>query len=119
MSLWSTMRLALRAIARNRMRSGLTMLGVIIGVGAVIAMVALGNGAKQKIADQMASLGTNVLMLFPGSTTQGGVRGGIGTATPLTLDDVTAIRREAPAVRLAVGGKGTQAQVQFASQNWF
>jgi putative ABC transport system permease protein len=118
-SLFSTFRLALRAIARNRLRSGLTMLGVIIGVGAVIAMVALGEGAKRKIGDQLASLGTNLLMIFPGSTTQGGVRGGAGTATPLTLDDVTAIRREAPAVKRVVGGKGTQAQAQFGSQNWF
>ena len=82
-----TFRIALRALARNKLRSFLTMLGIIIGVGAVIAMVAIGEGAKATIRSQIASLGTNVLIVLPGTTTQGGVRVGFGSVNTLTDGD--------------------------------
>ena len=89
-----TFRIALRALARNKLRSFLTMLGIIIGVGAVIAMVAIGEGAKATIRSQIASLGTNVLIILPGTTTQGGVRVGFGSVNTLTDGDAKAIREE-------------------------
>ena len=91
-----TFRIALRALARNKLRSFLTMLGIIIGVGAVIAMVAIGEGAKATIRSQIASLGTNVLIILPGTTTQGGVRVGFGSVSTLTDGDAKAIREELP-----------------------
>src|SRR5215470_12451313 len=83
-----TLRIALRALARNKLRSFLTMLGIIIGVGAVIAMVAIGEGAKATIRSQIASLGTNVLIVLPGTTTHGGVRAGFGSVSTVTDGDV-------------------------------
>src|SRR5574340_1643497 len=80
----STFKISLRALRVNKMRSALTMLGIVIGVGAVIAMLAVGKGASQKIADQIASIGSNLLIILPGSTSAGGVRHGAGTQTTLT-----------------------------------
>ncbi len=82
-----TLRIALRALARNKLRAFLTMLGIIIGVGAVIAMVAIGEGAKSTIRSQIASLGTNVLIILPGSNVQGGVRAGTGNVNTLVDGD--------------------------------
>ena len=96
-----TFRIALRALARNKLRSFLTMLGIIIGVGAVIAMVAIGEGAKATIRSQIASLGTNVLIILPGTTSQGGVRVGFGSVNTLTDGDVRAIREEIRSVAFA------------------
>src|SRR5579884_2292041 len=79
--------LALSAIRRNKLRSALTMLGVIIGVGAVIAMVSIGQGASSSVQAQIQSLGTNMILIFPGSTTQSGVRVGSGSNPTLTVDD--------------------------------
>src|SRR5512147_1483561 len=89
-----TLRMALRAIRRNTMRSILTALGIIIGVGAVIAMVSVGNGAKEQVEGQIASLGQNVITVFPGSFTSGGARGGWGSASTLTPEDAQAIARD-------------------------
>src|SRR5512141_3089051 len=94
-------RIALRALARNKLRSFLTMLGIIIGVGAVIAMMAVGEGAQFNIQQQIATLGTNVLLIFPGSTNQGGVRMGLGSRTSLTAEDLTAIQTQCPSVAMA------------------
>ncbi|MEK6683074.1 MAG: ABC transporter permease [Nitrospirota bacterium] len=118
MNLLIVFKIAGRALARNTMRSALTMLGIIIGVGAVIAMVAVGQGAKAQVEAQIASIGSNMLMVFPGSTTQAGVRGGSGTMTTLTNDDALAIQRELSSVRLAAPSLRTVAQVVSANQNW-
>jgi putative ABC transport system permease protein len=112
------LKVAARALTRNPMRTSLTMLGIIIGVGAVIAMVAVGQGAKAQVEAQIASIGSNVLLVYPGSTTQGGVHGGAGTVTTLTEEDAEAIQKELSAVRYAAPSLRTVAQVVSANQNW-
>ncbi|HBZ01455.1 MAG TPA: multidrug ABC transporter substrate-binding protein, partial [candidate division Zixibacteria bacterium] len=87
MRYFQILRVAYRALGKNKMRSGLTMLGIIIGVAAVIAMVGIGQGAKQMINDQISSLGENLLNIFPGSQSSGGVRFGAGTQVTLTEED--------------------------------
>ncbi|MBI3596765.1 MAG: ABC transporter permease [Nitrospirae bacterium] len=111
-------KIAGRALARNTMRSTLTMLGIIIGVAAVIAMVAVGQGAKAQVEAQIASIGSNLLMVFPGSTTQGGVHAGSGSVTTLTQDDAQAIQKELSSIRMAAPSLRTVAQVVSANQNW-
>ena len=109
---------ALQAIARNKMRSSLTMLGVFIGVAALIAMVAVGQGANEAVLKQIESLGTNLVVVQPGARTMGGLRGGSGSASTLTVSDARAIRREAAAVG-SVGYLIRQSgQVQYSGQNW-
>ena len=93
-----TFNVAYRALRRNKMRSVLTALGIIIGVGAVIAMVGIGNGAKAQVESQIASLGENVILIFSGSTTSSGIRTGWGGAGTLKIEDAEAIRREVPGV---------------------
>jgi putative ABC transport system permease protein len=102
----------------NKMRSALTMLGIIIGVGAVIAMVAVGSGAKRRIAEQIASMGSNLLIVLSGSSTSGGIRFGSGTVPTLTVDDGKAILNEIPAVKYVAPILGGSAQVVFGNQNW-
>ena len=109
---------AAQAIFRNKMRSALTMLGVFIGVAALIAMVAVGQGANEAVRKQIESLGTNLLVILPGATTTGGVRAGFGSASTLTLADVQAIRREAPAVGSVSYLIRQLGQVQYGNQNW-
>ncbi len=94
MRLLNTITVALRALRRNVLRSILTALGIIIGVGAVIAMVSIGNGAKSQVEASIASLGQNIISVFPGTSTTGGMRGGWGSASSLTVDDMLAIRNE-------------------------
>jgi putative ABC transport system permease protein len=118
MNLLMTMKIAARALSRNTLRSALTMLGIIIGVGSVIAMVAIGQGAKTQVESQIASIGSNMLIIFPGSTTQGGVHAGAGSATTLTEDDVEAIRKEVSSVSAVAPSLRTVAQVISANQNW-
>jgi putative ABC transport system permease protein len=113
-----TFRIALRALARNKLRSFLTMLGIIIGVGAVIAMVAIGEGAKATIRSQIASLGTNVLIVLPGTLSQGGVRTGSGGVNTLTDSDAKAIVREIPAVAFVSPALRRGEQVVAANLNW-
>lgn len=115
---WMTLRIALRALARNKLRSFLTMLGIIIGVGAVIAMVAIGEGAKEMVRAQIASLGTNVLVILPGASTQGGVRTGFGGVRTLTDGDAKAIMEEIPAVSLASPNLRRVEQVVAGNLNW-
>jgi putative ABC transport system permease protein len=86
-TLLASLRIALRALLVNKMRSALTMLGIIIGVGAVIAMIAVGSGAQKRIAEQIASMGSNLIMVMSGSSTSGGMRFGAGTVPTLTVDD--------------------------------
>jgi putative ABC transport system permease protein len=109
---------AFRALQRNKMRSFLTMLGIIIGVGAVIAMLAIGQGAEFSVEQQISSLGTNVLIVFPGSQQTGGVRVGAGSATTLTEEDASAIERECPAVALVSPGTRAGGQVIAGNLNW-
>ena len=94
MRLLATTVIALRALRRNKLRSALTALGIIIGVGAVITMVSIGNGAKAQVEAQVASLGRNVITILPGSATTSGARGGYGSSNTLTVEDADAIRRE-------------------------
>ena len=118
MKLWSSVRVALQAVAANPMRSALTILGIVIGVGSVIAMIAVGRGATQRIQDQIRSIGSNVLIVLPGSSTSGGLRAGHGTLLTLTEEDAAAIAAESPAVELAVPTVRGTAQVVFGNQNW-
>src|SRR5712692_1335616 len=101
MELMATIRIALRAIARNKLRSFLTMLGIIIGVGAVIAMVSLGQGAQHQVQESIASIDTNILNVRAGSQRNFGVSSGSGSVNTLTPEDVDAIVRECPSVAMA------------------
>jgi putative ABC transport system permease protein len=118
MNLISTFKLALRALARNKMRSALTMLGIIIGVGAVIAMVGIGQGASASIQSQISQLGNNLLYVSAGSSSSGGIRGGWGTGTTLTVEDIEAIENEVPSVRAASPSLRAGGQLVFGNQNW-
>jgi macrolide transport system ATP-binding/permease protein len=109
---------AFQALARNKMRSALTMLGVFIGVAALIAMVAIGQGANDAVRKQIESLGTNLLVVVPGASTMGGMRSGQGSASTLTVVDAEALRREAPAVGSVSYLIRQMGQVQYANQNW-
>jgi macrolide transport system ATP-binding/permease protein len=109
---------AVQAIGRNKLRASLTMLGVFIGVAALIAMVAVGQGANEAVAQQIASLGTNLLVVQPGATTAGGVRAGSGSASTLTVADALAIRRDDTAVAQVGYLNRQMGQLQYANQNW-
>ncbi len=113
-----TARVAARAIWRNRLRSGLTMLGMIIGVAAVIAMVSVGQGADRFVQEQMASFGTNIVMVIPGAVTSGGARSGWGGASTLTTADTEAIRRSTTAVAAATHSRRQIQQVIYGNMNW-
>jgi putative ABC transport system permease protein len=111
------LRIALRALAVNKLRSALTMLGIVIGVGAVIIMIAVGSGAQARVEEQIRALGSNLLLIMPGSTTAGGVRMGFGSGSTLTEDDVVSINREIPEALAAPALRGN-AQVIFGNTNW-
>ena len=119
MSVFMTLRIAVKALGRNKMRTALTMLGMIIGVSAVITLVAMGNGATGMIEDQIKGAGTNMITVNAGNSSQGGVRGGAGTSSALTPEDADAIREEVPNVQYLAAGIGMQAQVVAGNQNWF
>jgi putative ABC transport system permease protein len=112
------LRVAVRALLRNKMRSFLTTLGVIIGVSAVIAMVAIGEGAKARVEEAFASMGSNLLVVLSGSTSASGAHGGFGSMPTLTWDDLKAIRSEASAVRYASPQLRSNQQVISEDQNW-
>ncbi len=118
MNLPMTLRIAFKALRRNKMRSGLTMLGIIIGVGAVIAMIAIGSGAKARIQEQIASMGSNLIIVLSGSATSGGVRYGHGSVPTLTVEDAKAIASELSAVKYSAPVLQGVAQVVFGNQNW-
>jgi putative ABC transport system permease protein len=115
----STLRIAIIALLRNKTRSFLTALGIIIGVAAVIAMMAIGEGAKKLIEDQFALMGTNLLIVSPGSSTSGGARGGSGTMPSLTWDDLKAIQTQVPTIYKAAPSLRVNATVMAEDQNWF
>jgi len=116
--LWMTFVTALRALRRNKLRSALTMLGIIIGVAAVITMVSIGRGADAAVQQQIQSLGNNLLMVVPGATTANGVRSGWGMASTLTVADAAAIRKDCPAVAELTYVKRQIVQVVYGNENW-
>ena len=118
MEIFATIRVALRAIMRNKLRSLLTVLGVVIGVCAVITMVNIGSGAQVAIETAISGLGTNMIIIFPGRMTKGGMRTGFGTVTSLVDSDAQAVSDECPAVQLVTPVVTTAAQVVFQNQNW-
>ncbi len=111
-------RVALRALRVNKLRSALTMLGIIIGVGAVIAMVGVGAGAQARVAEQIQSLGSNLIIVLSGSTTSGGIRLGQGSQLTITEEDSLAIAREIPAVQASAPSMRGTAQVVYGNLNW-
>ena len=117
-SIISTLKIALRALWVNKMRSALTMLGIIIGVSAVIVMLAVGTGVSRKVSSQISSIGSNLLIIMPGSSTQGGVRMGGGSQSTLTVDDADAIMRDCSAVVAIAPMQFGNAQAVFGNQNW-
>ncbi len=118
MKLLANMRIALHALQVNKLRATLTMLGIIIGVSAVITMVAVGSGAAARIQAQIASIGSNLLIVLPGSATSGGMRMGTGSTVTLTEEDATAIATEVPGVIACAGFLRGGAQIVFGNQNW-
>ena len=117
-NIWPAVRIALRALRVNKLRAALTMLGIIIGVGAVIATVAIGSGAEQRISDQIKSIGSNMMIVMPGSTTSGGLRLGFGSTLTLTEDDARAMAAEVPMVQAVAPSMRGTSQVVFGNQNW-
>jgi ABC-type antimicrobial peptide transport system permease subunit len=118
MNALAALRSALRALAANKLRSVLTMLGIIIGVAAVITMIAVGRGATERVQDQMKGLGSNIMLVLPGGLTAGGVRLGAQTGQALTEEDAIAIAREIPEVQVAAPSLRTGAQVVVGNTNW-
>jgi putative ABC transport system permease protein len=111
-------KVAFRALRRNKLRTALTMLGIIIGVGAVIAMVGIGNGAKAQVKDRIAALGQNVIQVFSGSVSRGGVRSGFGGAGTLTVEDALAMEKEVPGVVAVSPEVRSGAQAMAGNNNW-
>ena len=118
MDFLQTLKIALRALRTNKMRSFLTMLGIIIGISAVIAMMAVGAGARHVISQQIASIGSNIILILPGSTTSGGLRSGTGGAQTLVNDDVKAIMAECPSVEMAAPTTRNAALIVYGNMNW-
>jgi putative ABC transport system permease protein len=118
MNLLLTFKIAIRALGRNKLRSSLAMLGIIIAVGAVIAMVGIGQGASASIQAQIANLGNNMLFVQSGSMTTGGMRGGAGSSNTLIPEDADAIERECPSVRAVSPGVRANGQLVFGNLNW-
>ena len=116
--LWLTMLSAFRILRRNPLRAGLTMLGIIIGIGAVVAMVSLGQGATASVQSEIASLGTNVLIVVPGATTVSGVRGGLGSVSTLTVEDSEEIEKKVAGVATVMYGTRSVLQVIRDNKNW-
>jgi len=119
MSLHEVVRLALRALSRNKLRTLLTMLGIIIGVGAVICTVAIGEGASNQVEAQISALGENLIQINAGSVNFGGVRMGSQATKTLTLEDAKAIGSDIPEITHVSPGVGSGAQVVYQNQNWF
>ena len=118
MNAWTAVRSAVRALATNWLRSVLTMLGIIIGVAAVITMIAVGGGAQARVEEQMKSLGTNILLVLPGAQTSGGLRLGAQTTQTLTEEDARAIALDVPEVQAAAASLRSSAQAIVGNANW-
>ncbi len=117
--LWAAMAIAWRALRTHVLRSSLTMLGIIIGVAAVIAMMAIGKGAQQRVAEQVRSLGANVMIIWPATAVAGGARTGAGGVQTLTEDDARAIALEVPEVAFVAPVHRASGQLVYGAQNWF
>lgn len=117
MNFFESLRVSLRALKANKLRSILTMLGIIIGVGAVIAMVAIGNGASAQITSQIQGLGSNLLIVSPGQSNSGGVRGGFGSSNTLKMTDMPAVQAAGPAVKAVAPATTRNVQVVYGSGN--
>jgi putative ABC transport system permease protein len=115
---WLTVLTALRILARNRMRAGLTMLGIVIGVAAVIAMVSIGEGAKRAVQAQIATMGTNVIVIFPGVTSASGVRGSQGSGVTLTVSDALDLKKRVPLLADTGWAKRDVMQIVYGNRNW-
>ena len=115
----ATLRVSLRSLERHKLRSFLTMLGIVIGIAAVVASVSFGEGASNMVQAQIANMGTNLLYAFAGSTSHGGVRQGWGSVSTLRVEDSQAIARECSAVALVSAGAEIGAQVVYGDENWF
>ncbi|PYP39979.1 MAG: multidrug ABC transporter substrate-binding protein, partial [Gemmatimonadetes bacterium] len=118
MNVWVSARIAARALWVNKLRSALTMLGIIIGVGAVITMVGVGAGAEARVTEQIQSLGSNLIIVLSGTVTSGGVRLGSGSKMSITADDAWAIQREVPSVQVAAPSVRDGASVVYGNLNW-
>ena len=118
MRVWQSARISLRALRVNKLRSGLTMLGIVIGVAAVIAMVAVGSGAQARVAEQIQSLGSNLIIVLPGSVISSGARLGHGTRWTITEDDALAIQRELDTVEVAAASRRGTFQIVYGALNW-
>src|SRR2546430_10629595 len=119
MNLTAILKVAVRALNRNKLRTALTMLGIIIGVGAVIALVSIGQGAQAMIQDQINGMGTNMMFIMPGNVFFGGASLGAGAASTLTEEDVQAMVREIPTIAAASPIVRASGQLVFGNQNWF
>ena len=115
---WENVTIALQGLAANKLRSLLTMLGIIIGVGAVIAMVSIGTGARAKVSAQIASLGSNLLVVSPGAVAPNGMRLSAGSSTTLTMADAKAVERGSTAIQVLAPIVSRQYQVVYGNQNW-
>jgi putative ABC transport system permease protein len=119
MNLLAILKVAARALGRNKLRTALTMLGIIIGVGAVIVLVSIGQGAQAMVLDQISSMGTNMMYIMPGNINFGGAALGAGAANTLTDDDVNAMEREVPTIAAASPVVNSSGQLVFGNENWF
>jgi putative ABC transport system permease protein len=119
MSVLMTLRVAFKALGRNKMRTALTMLGMIIGVSAVITLLAMGHGAQSVIENQIKGAGTNMIIVRAGNFTFGGVRQGSGAASTLTVEDAEALRQQVPGIQYLSAGVNQRTQVVAGNQNWF
>jgi putative ABC transport system permease protein len=118
MKFWAAVRMALASLRVNKLRTTLTMLGIVIGVAAVIAMVSVGAGAQERIAEQIRSMGSNLIVVFPGAQTSGGIRWGLGSQQTLTEEDARAIAVDVPTVEVVAPSVRGSAQTIFGNLNW-
>src|SRR5262245_61891047 len=119
MNFLAIIKVAARALGRNKLRTALTMLGIIIGVGAVIVLVSIGEGAQAMVLDQISSMGSNMINVMPGNLNFGGAALGAGAANTLTDEDVEAMVREIPTIAAASPVVNSNGQLVFGNQNWF
>ena len=119
MNLLAILKVAVRALGRNKLRTALTMLGIVIGVGAVIVLVSIGQGAQSMVLDQISNMGSNMMFVMPGNLTFGGASLGAGAASSLTDEDVFAMEREIPTIAAASPSVSASGQMVFGNQNWF
>src|SRR5256885_2524630 len=119
MNFLAILKVAVRALGRNKMRTALTMLGIVIGVGAVIVLVSIGQGAQTMVLDQISNMGSNMMYVMPGNLQFGGASMGMGAASTLTDEDVEAMVKEVPTIAAASPTVNASGQLVYGNQNWF